>query len=171
MNKEKLIVILNGNATSGKNTFANMVGELVPSHHYSYVDFTCNMLRSAGINVDDKSEEMRKLLCDVNNSLEEYDDIPFIDCSDITYDFYDNKIDTNILFIDCREPEKIDRMKKEFDAITVFVKSNISQVTSNAADAKVLIPYTYDFVVDNTSTLDNLQREAKRFASEYCLKM
>jgi dephospho-CoA kinase len=171
MNNNKLIVILNGNATSGKNTFVEFVNDVIPTVHYSYVDYTRNMLHDAGIDVDNKSDKIRKLLCDVNNALEEYGDIPYNDCKDVTLDFLSDAYESNILFIDCREPEKIERMKKNFGAITVFINSDVECITTNSADAKVAILYKYDFIVDNTDTLNNLREEVRRFTNEYCLKL
>lgn len=73
----KKIFILNGVHTSGKDTFVKYINEYgIDAVHYSYVDFTRDMLESRGINIKDKSNMLRKLLCDVNNALEEYGDIP-----------------------------------------------------------------------------------------------
>lgn len=73
----KRIFILNGVHTSGKDTFVKYINEYgIDVVHYSYVDFTSDMLESKGINIKDKSNKLRKLLCDVNNALEEYNDIP-----------------------------------------------------------------------------------------------
>ena len=84
----KRIFILNGIHTSGKDTFVKYINEYgIDAIHYSYVDFTRDMLESKGINIKDKSNKLRKLLCDVNNALEEYNDIPFKDCLNIADNF------------------------------------------------------------------------------------
>ena len=163
MNKQ--IFILNAKATAGKDTFIKKLNEYIPTIHYSYVEFTREMFRNMGIAVDEKTEKMRKLLCDVNNSLEEYNDIPFADCLEIYMDFMNSMFDEcDILVIDCREPEKIDRLKNAINgAFTVFIDNiNVPLITSNSADAKVM-DYIYDYVVNNNGGLNNLDREVEKF--------
>ena len=70
-----------------------------------------------------------------------------------------------ILFLHIREPEEIEKAKKEFDAKTLLIKSNrVKQVTSNHADAKVF-EYNYDYTINNDGTLDDLWNEACRFVN------
>lgn len=159
------VIILNGKATSGKNSFVDKLNEYIPTTHYSYVDFTREMLRNMGIPVDEKTEEMRKLLCDINNCLEEYNSIPFTDCMDVYSDFLSGLYESDVLVIDCREPEKIERLKNSMDgAITVFVDNvNVPLITTNSADSKVM-DYVYDYVVNNSGNINNLDKEVERFA-------
>ena len=152
----KRIFILNGVHTSGKDTFVKYINEYgIDAVHYSYVDFTRDMLESKGINIKDKSNKLRKLLCDVNNALEEYDDIP--------YNFHQNWLEGDWLFIDCREPKKIERLKQALNAKTVFVKSNKTITADNSADKAVAENYEYDYVVQNTGSLDDLRNNTIDF--------
>ena len=153
----KRIFILNGVHTSGKDTFVKYINEYgIDAVHYSYVDFTRDMLESKGINIKDKSNKLRKLLCDVNNALEEYDDIPF-------NNFHQNWLEGDWLFIDCREPKKIERLKQALNAKTVFVKSNKTITADNSADKAVAENYEYDYVVQNTGSLDDLRNNTIDF--------
>lgn len=165
----KKVFILNGSATSGKGTFVKMVDELgVPSVQYSYVDFTREMLNSVGIDIENKSEKLRKLMADINNSLEEFDDIPFKDCKMVYDDFIEDILEGEYLFIDCREPKKIERLKNAFNAETVFVKSDIENVMSNDADKKVILPYEYDYIIDNTGDFNDLRASTMEFLKKVC---
>lgn len=164
MNKK--VFILNGAATAGKNTFANFVDEIVPVCHYSYVDFARYMLEDIGVDINAKTDKLRTLICNVNNDLEDYDDIPFKDCEDIYKDFINGNIEADILFIDCREPKKIERMKKAFNAKTVFVKSNKINIATNIADKAVDEKYTYDFYINNEGTISELRDEAIDFVKK-----
>lgn len=163
----KKIFILNGVHTSGKDTFVKYINEYgIDAVHYSYVDFTRDMLESKGVNVKDKSNKLRKLLCDVNNALEEYGDIPFKDCLSIANNFHQNWLDGDWLFIDCREPKKIERLKQALNAMTVFVKSNKIIAADNSADKAVAENYKYDYVVQNTGSLDDLRNNTINFIKD-----
>ena len=168
----KRIFILNGVHTSGKDTFVKYINEYgidVEQDyvvHYSYVDFTSDMLESKGINIKDKSNKLRKLLCDVNNALEEYNDIPFKDCLNIADNFHQNWLEGDWLFIDCREPKKIERLKQALNAKTVFVKSNKTITADNSADKAVAENYEYDYIVQNTGSLDDLRNNTIDFIKD-----
>lgn len=160
---DKRIFILNGMARSGKDTFVSTLYKLgIEAVHYSYVDFTRFMLNNAGIAIADKTDKVRKLLCDINNTLEEYDDTPFKDCCEIADDFKDNWLEGDWLIIDCRDPKNIERLKKATNAETIFIKSNLNcDVTS--ADKAVSKSYEYDYYIDNTGTLTEFERNIEEF--------
>ena len=122
---DKRIFVLNGVHSTGKDTFVKYINEYgVDAVHYSYVDFTRNMLDSVSIDANNKTDKMRKLLCDINNALEEYDDIPFKDCCEIADDLKNDWIEGDWLIIACRESKKIERLKQKLNAKTIFIKSN-----------------------------------------------
>lgn len=160
------IFILNGVHSAGKDTFVKFVNELgVKAFHTSYVDFTRNIL-SEVINVKNKANKTRKLLCNVNNALEEYDDIPFKACCQITNDFKMGKLGYDWLIIDCREPRKIERLKQTFDAKTIFIKSDKKITADNSADKAVAENYEYDYIIDNTGSLENLKANTLAFVNQ-----
>lgn len=157
-NLQKRIFILNGVHSTGKNTFVKYINEYdVKTIHYSYVDFTRNILKEAGFNVDNKTNKMRKLLCDINNFLEEYDDIPFKDCCEVANNFNANLIEADWLIIDCREPQKIERLKQELNAKTIFIKSDKKITADNSADKAVAEDYKYDYIINNTGSLEDFK--------------
>ena len=161
----KRIFILNGMAQSGKDTFVTTLHKLgIETIHYSYVDFTRDMLENAGILTNKKTDKLRKLLCDVNNSLEEYDDIPFRDCCSIIENFIEGFIEGDWLLIDCREPKNIDRLKKCVDTNveTIFIKSN-RICNASSADMAVSEEYEYDYYIDNTGTLSEFELNIEEF--------
>ena len=163
------VFVLNGSPTSGKNTFVEML--LCESAHYSYVDFTRDMLDCKGIDYkpkpnETKSEKSRILLETINNALEDFDDIPFKDCCDLTNDFLKGYLECEYLFVDIRKPKNIKRFLNEFKgarAVYVDNKKPISFVT--VSDSQVA-DYEYDFYIDNSGSLEDLQREADRFIAE-----
>ena len=164
----KRVFILNGVHRSGKDTFVRYLNDIgIYAVHYSYVDFTREMLKSKGIDINNKSNKLRKLLCDVNNALEEYDDIPFKDCLDIVDNFYQGWLEGDWLFIDCREPKKIERLKQAVNAKTVFIKSNEAITANNSADKAVASDYKYDYAIENIGTLEDFYNNISLFLNEF----
>lgn len=162
----KTLFILNGRGTSGKDEFFdrfnNLSGNL--SEHYSFINFTKNLLST--IPNQGKSEDYRKLLAEVNTSLELYGDIPFKDCSDKIKQFYNS--DKSFLFIDCRRVKDIKRFKSYFNCYSIFIVSHRTPIISNSADSDAESPYNYDFYIDNTGDLNYLGFKIKQFYNEIC---
>lgn len=166
-----MIFILNGVHSTGKDTFVKYINSFgIEAIHYSYVDFTRNMLDSVGVDVNNKNNKMRKLLCDINNALEEYNDIPFKDCCNVADDFKNDWLEGNWLIIDCREPQKIERLKQKLNAKTIFIKFNKKITADNVADKAVTEDYQYDYIIDNTGTLDDLKANTLDFVKLICFE-
>ena len=167
----KMVFILNGVHSTGKDTFVKYINSFgIEAVHYSYVDFTRNMLDSVGVDINNKTDKIRKLLCDINNALEEYNDIPFKDCCNVADDFKNDWLEGKWLIIDCREPKKIERLKQKLNAKTIFIKSNKKITANNVADKAVAEDYQYDYIIDNTGTLDNLKTNTLNFVKSICFK-
>ena len=166
----KKIFILNGSGGVGKDTFVKYVNaytsilKRITCDHTSSIKLVKSYAHNLGWR-GDKTEKDRKFLSDLKVALTEYDDSPFTDLRNYVYDFRKSRWD--ILFIDIREPEEIERAKKEFDAKTILIKSDrVEHVTSNMADAGVF-DYEYDIVIENNGTLEDLFDTAIKFSKEY----
>ena len=159
----KKIFITNGSATNGKDTFAKMMGDYISTYKYSSIDLVKDMLEFAGIPKEPKTEEKRLLYSDTKDRLTKYDDIPFKDITSIVADFKNNKIESEVLLIDIREPEEIARAVKTFGAETILVRNpNAIKIESNHADRDVE-NYEYDYIIENDGTPEQLERVAKLF--------
>lgn len=160
------IVILNGNPTAGKNTFAELVEDFYPViDHISYVDFTRNMLDKMGVDYSGKTAKDRQLIEAVNNALENHSDIPFIDICSFTYKAIQEH-DSGILFVDIRKPENIKRFCERFpDAITVFVDDGKETSDVTLSDS-VVKNMEYKYTVINTGSIDDLKLAALVFINE-----
>ncbi len=67
------------------------------------------------------------------------------------------------MFIHIREPDELTRIKNDFNCKTLLVKNdNIKPINSNDADKNVL-NYEYDYVIDNSGNLEDLQKEVVKF--------
>lgn len=74
----------------------------------------------------------------------------------------------SVIFVHCREPKEIDKIKEEFDIKTILVKSDRVTAPNNNSDLNVG-NYDYDYVIDNNGTLYDLEKTAKRFITEVLL--
>ena len=163
-NTTNQVFVLNGNPCSGKNTFCEILNDIIPTLHYSYVDFTRYMLDTVKIDYSEKTEKTRKFLEGVNDCLEQYADIPFKDICDITNDFLNGEIENcRLLFIDIRKPENIKRFVEKFKgARTIYVEDNKPTSTVTLSDSLVK-EFNYDFYIINESGLDQLKNNTIRF--------
>lgn len=170
----KKIFILNGSGGVGKDTFVSFVKAYVTSikndlaiGHTSSINYVKDVASNIGWR-GEKDEKGRKFLSDIKLALSEYDDSPYERVKrKALYFLDDDRFINGVLFIDIREPEEIERAKKEFDAQTILITSDrIEQVVSNMADARVY-DYEYDIIIDNSGTLEDLFDAAIEFSKEY----
>ena len=72
-----------------------------------------------------------------------------------------------MVFIMCREPDKIAKLVKEYDAKTIFIDTNrvIHQVTNNDSDKNVR-EFEYDIIIHNDKDLNSLCRIANTFVEK-----
>lgn len=157
----KYVFIINGSGGTGKDTFCNCVANLTKTKVVSSIDIVKEralMLGWDGV----KDEKGRKFLSDLKNALTDYNDEPFKYMKR-----WVNIIDDNMFcFLHIREPEEIERAKKEFNAKTILVKRpSVKQITSNMADANVF-NYDYDIIINNDETLEELNDKAYFFVED-----
>ena len=158
----KIIAVLNGKPTSGKDTFAKCCGECIKTRHISSVGLVKKMALNIGWD-GKKDEDGRLLLSNLKQTLGQYHDTIFKDLKERIMDWYAS--DDELLFIDIREPEEIERAVKEFGAITVLVDRDVPDVSSNDSDMFVF-DYSYDYIIDNNGTVENLETIAKTFVND-----
>ena len=162
----KKIYITNGSAENGKDSFAEFVSKYITTYKYSSIDLVKDMFEVVGISKENKTEKKRRLWSDGKDLLTKYDDIPFKDIVSIVTDFKNNKIETEVLFIDIRESDEIARAVKTFGAETILVRNpNVRKIVSNHADRDVE-NYKYDYIIENDGTLEQLNKVAEYFVRE-----
>lgn len=169
---DKHIFIINGCGGVGKDTFVKLVSEeldktmkkLHTVTNFSSVDKVKELAKKIGWK-GEKSERDRKFLSDLKILVSDYSDMPFQSMKEKVKIF---KMDmaNQILFLHIREPEEIKRAAHEFCAKTILVKRNsIKQIISNTADKNVFC-YTYNFIIENNGTIEDLREKAKNFIWE-----
>ena len=158
---KKYIFIVNGMARSGKDTFAEILGSMVPTTKYSSIDKVKSVATLCGWD-GGKTEKDRKFLSDLKRLTTEYNDMAFKAIADKVERFNSNYIH-RILLIDIREPKEIDRAKRVFGAYTILIKNDrVKTITSNTSDANVY-NYVYDCVIENNGTLTEFRKNIKDF--------
>lgn len=111
-----------------------------------------------------KTEKDRKFLSDLKVLTSEYNDMPYNDITEIINVFKQNNC--QFLFLHIREPQEIQRLVNDFGSKTLLITNkNVKQIKSNMADANVQ-NFKYDFIIDNSGTLKELEQKAVKFIKE-----
>jgi hypothetical protein len=166
------VYIINGAPGAGKSTFCEKVRDIVGknwSFELSTVDLVKQIATDLGWN-GEKTLKNRKFLSDLKGLLAEWDDIPFKDTVKKVklikdeFERYDLDFNEAAIFINCREPEEIQRLCMELNAKSILVSRESAEdaAVSNHSDANVL-KYEYDIVIYNNGTLKDLVYRALDF--------
>lgn len=110
----------------------------------------------------EKTLENRRFLSDLKDLLTKWDDIPYkmiierIKSLPTAQDW--------LVFVDCREPAEIQKLKEGLNATTLLIRrpGDDETETSNHADAGVF-NYEYDLTIENNSDIMDLAKKAKDF--------
>jgi len=131
--------------------------------NYSSVNKVKMIAKSAGWD-GGKTEKDRKFLSDLKVLTSEYNDMPYNDITEIINVFKQNNC--QFLFLHIREPQEIQRLVNDFGSKTLLITNkNVKQIKSNMADANVQ-NFKYDFIIDNSGTLKELEQKAVKFIKE-----
>lgn len=168
----KQVFIINGMATSGKDTFVNLVTKYFYLRYkyfainFSSVEKVKKVAKLIGWDGVSKTEKDRKLLSDLKLLCTEYNDMPFNSMCEIVGEFNKSKYQ-QMLFLHIREPEEVERAKNTFNAKTILIKrDSIEHITSNMSD-KNIYNYTYDIVINNNGTKEELEEKALEFIEDF----
>lgn len=150
------IIVINGMGGSGKSTFVALCHEIDPRViETSTVDFVKEISLQAGWD-GAKDQKGRRLLSDIKDALERYDDVPNKKIDEFIQSHPDN-----IIFINAREPHNINYYQQKYGALTIIVKNdNAKKVIGNHADENV-DNYNYNIVINNSGSLEDLKEKAK----------
>ena len=176
------VVIVNGMPGCGKTTFETKCDEICYCGNnlgfstnrplyiktISTVDRVKQIARNCGWD-GEKNLKNRKFLSDLKTLLVEWDDIPCRDAEQWARDLSTGEADW-ILFVDCREPAEIQKLKERLNATTVLIRRDSVEYdeVSNHADSDVFY-YDYDLTIYNNSDIIHLEDAARKFI-EYMKK-
>lgn len=159
--------ILNGNQGSGKDAFKEALSKHARVLSISTVDTPKMIAARLGWN-GEKTDENRNMLSDLKDWWTKYFDGSYrYVASWWSYFLDDDSLD--ILTVDSREPEEIERFVKNLDFETILVeRDSANHTASNHADSNVHEYNNYDYVIYNNGTLEDLDNLAKAFVENIC---
>lgn len=167
-----MIYVVNGFPGSGKTTFENFVAKLMGDNCEGIFSII-EPIKLAAIILgwdQEKTPQSRKFLSDLKDLSTRYNDYPFIDIIMRVKNVMDYVDNDHCCFIDCREPNEIERLCKELNARSILViRDSMERNPSNHADANVE-SYKYDLYIYNTGSLGDLWAVADRFIDVEKLK-
>jgi hypothetical protein len=163
------IFVINGRGGCGKDTFVELCSKHVPKYmclNISTVDKVKEIAKFCGWE-GGKEDKDRKFLSDLKALLADYSDLPHqsvlyaIKMFKAGLETYDINPDEAIVFIHCREPEAIERLRKELDAVTVLIRRPAleNHAYGNLSDDGVE-NYHYNFTIFTDGTIEDLERWA-----------
>lgn len=165
-------IVINGSNGSGKDTFVEFCLDYIHStydnievHNISTIDPVKNVAKVFGWD-GIKDNKSRMFLVELKQAWVKYNDgsLQYIQ----TYANNTSKEVDNIIFIHCREPEEIDKIKNRFNAKTLLVVRDKIEIANNSSDLNVN-NYIYDTTIANYLTLDHLNYLAGIFCNNLIL--
>lgn len=150
------VILVNGKPQSGKTTFGNISVSLNNTTIYSSIDYVKEKALELGWD-GKKDEAGRRYLSDLKEAMSRYNNIPRKKIIE-QYDIFKKNLRediNNVLIVDVREPDELDALKNELNAITVFIDNpRVPDIVSNMADKNVA-NYNYDYTINNYGTMDD----------------
>lgn len=164
--KDIYVVVINGPATSGKDSFITLFRQICPRWvgDCSYADCVKDLFENNFVVLpkNEKTEKTRKFFADFLVLWEQYNNGPMNRLETAIEHFF-RDIDRGVLFVVRRNPKDIQYLKDKYDACTLLVtRPGVEPIQSNDDDKNVL-EYEYDYRVINDGTLDQLQDKAYEF--------
>lgn len=158
----KKILIINGSGGVGKDTFVNCLKKITDVTHTSIVNPVKQVAKLVGW-TGGKTEKDRKFLSDLKILIDDYNDYNYQTIKNVVNCFKNDLFNSQILCIDMREKNQIEKAIKEFNAETVLVRrDSVKHITSNIADAGVY-DIEYDYIIDNNGSIEDLKNTAETF--------
>jgi hypothetical protein len=180
-----MVFIINGYLGSGKDTFVEMVRKNWDEFKLNKPDFkNTEVINISSIDYlkdifkeefrwdGSKTPELRKALVQIHMALSEWNDLPYVlTCERIK----EEHLKGNIVFVHCREPINIFKYSAAFQAPAIFIDNeqaknvvllNKEKLTLTDLDVE---NYQYNIRINNNSTFEKLDQQAKNFIYDYVL--
>lgn len=164
-----LYIIVGGFPRSGKSTFVSYCQEIIGENYtldISTVDLVKWLAEQSGWD-GTKTPKNRKFLSDLKQLLIEWDDVPYKDVIN-TATYKREELDsygithTLYVFVQCREPEEIQKFVDRVGARTVFVSRKDHEKPTNESDIATR-RYNYEATIFNDGDLDQLKLCAQAY--------
>jgi len=160
------IVIINGSATTGKDTFVEAIENKFKNvYNISTIDPINHMLHEMGWD-GTKDEQYRQLASDLKDFGSKYDFSFNYVVNYTSRKQYKNGFSSSnvVVFIHCREPEQIKQFVNYYSdsryfCTTLLIKRDGTKKFENHADKNV-DKYNYDDIILNNGTISELEKKA-----------
>ena len=162
-------IIVGGFPRSGKSTFVSYCKEIIGENYtldISTVDLVKHLAALAGWD-GTKTPRNRKFLSDLKQLLIEWDDVPY---KDVIRTAQNARTDldaygvnhTLYVFVQCREPEEIQKFVDRVGAHTIFISRKDHETPTNESDIATH-RYNYEATIFNDGDLDQLKLCAQAY--------
>lgn len=170
------VYIINGYPGSGKTTFEQNVQRILGDTNckiYSTIDRVKEIAVECGWD-GTKTPTNRKFLSDLKMLLTRWGEVPIKDIEkkinafseDLKY--YIGSDEFGVVFVDCREPEEIDKLKQLFNAKTIFIdRPHYQRDTILNNSDKDVENYQYDQIISNDGSFFEFALKAADFAKPF----
>lgn len=160
---------VNGAPGTGKTTFEKMVKEELGGGVFliSTIDYVKDVAHFCGWN-GEKTPNDRWFLSQLKELLKIWKDIPYKKVQEklqLTHMMYPNAV----VFIDSREPEELERYRKDGATSIIIRRRDVQVEISNSSDRNV-DKFDYDIEIWNEGTLDDLREAVREFIEAEGLK-
>ena len=162
--------ILNGNQGSGKDAFKKALSKYAKVKSISTVDVPKQIATALGWD-GVKRDSDRNMLSDLKDWWTKYFDgsFKYVERELNNFLYGERDSDVEILTVDSREPEEIERLVRVLCFETILVeRDSANHTASNHADSNVHEYKDYDYVIYNNGTLEDLDALAKTFVENIC---
>lgn len=162
-------IIVGGFPRSGKSTFVSYCQEII-GEQYTLNISTVDLVKYIAARVGwdgTKTPKNRKFLSDLKQLLVEWNDIPYKDVIK-TAQYARDELNsygithTLYVFVQCREPEEIQKFVDRVGARTVFVSRKDHEKPTNESDIATR-RYNYEATIFNDGDLDQLKLCAQAY--------
>lgn len=156
------IIVINGSGGVGKDTFVSFAAK----GDYKVYNFSCvDKIKKLALKIGwngEKDNRGRRLLSDLKDALDKYDDVSFKSVIEQIKKI--DKLDKALIFVHARQPEDIQRWVNETNAKTLLIRRAGVERYFNHADLNVY-NYDYDYVYSNDKDIEQFEEEAIEFAN------
>lgn len=162
-----VIIIINGHAGSGKDTFVEESVKFfnntntIKVNNVSSIDPIKNLLNHIGIDVKSKTYEDRDLLSKLGDYMQLHYNAKIVHCIDSISNYVAIRGTSNITFVHIREPKMIDLFKStvQNSFFEPIIKTLLIKRDNHENELEMGVDdYNYDDVVYNNGSLPDLQR-------------
>ena len=168
------IIVINGQGGSGKDSLVNSMAAFADSTTTIFNESTITLIKDLASKLGwngVKDEKGRRFLSDLKDAFTRYNDLPYEKLKEqlkrICFELRYWQIPTKncFIFIHCREPKEIDRIKEEFHAKSLLILRNSLKDYGNHADNGVLNE-SYDYILENDGSLADWTATAVKFMEQ-----